>query len=107
MNERQARAVTLLEAYESVQPPDAAWSDEDRAWADRVAVEAADREMPPAEFVAQRAGHALQRLGAREPRLVRWAEQQRRHARWAIGLGVVAFAFGFVADRLDAGTRIN
>ena len=107
MNERQARAVTLLEAYESVQPPDAAWTDEDRAWADRVAVEAADREMPAAEFVAQRAGHALQRLGAREPRLVRWAEQHRRLGRWAIGIGVVAFAFGFVADRLDAGTRIN
>jgi hypothetical protein len=107
MNERQAREVTLLEAFESVRPPAASWSDDDRAWADRVAIEAAGGELRPADFVALRAGHALQRLGAREPRLVGWLARPRGSGRVLLLVGVVAFALGFVLDRLDPGRRIN
>ena len=62
MNEAAARQVTLLEAYETVQPASPSWSDDDRAWADRVAMEAAGAGATPDAFLAQRAGHAMQRL---------------------------------------------
>ena len=107
MNERQAREVTLLEAFESVRPPASSWGDDDRAWADRVAIEAAGGELRPADFVALRAGHALQRLGAREPRLVGWLARPRGSGRVLLLVVVVAFALGFVLDRLDPGRRIN
>jgi hypothetical protein len=107
IDERRARAIALLEAYETVEPRDAAWSDEDRAWADRVAVEAAGVEAPPAEFVAQRADHALQRLLPREPRLRRWLEARPARPRWALAVAGAAFAFGFFGERLDAGPHIN
>jgi hypothetical protein len=107
MNERQAREVTLLEAFETVRPPAAAWTDDDRAWADRVALEAAGGDLAPAGFVALRAGHALQRLGTREPRLVGWLARPAAFGRWLLAVGVAAFVVGLVLDRLDPAQRIN
>ena len=69
MDERRAREVTLLEAFETAQPASPSWSDDDRRWADRVALEAATPGSAPAAFVATRAGHAMQRLAPREPAL--------------------------------------
>ena len=62
MDERRAREVTLLEAFETMQPASPSWSDDDRRWADRVAVEAVRPGSAPDTFIATRAGHALQRL---------------------------------------------
>ena len=107
MNERQAREVTLLEAFETVRPPDPAWSDDDRAWADRVAAEAAGPDTGPDSFIAQRAGHALQRLGTREPRLVPWLARPMGLGRWGLVVVVAAFFCGLGLDRLDPGQRIN
>jgi hypothetical protein len=107
MNERQAREVTLLEAFETVRPPASAWTDDDRAWADRVALEAAGSTVAPVDFVALRAGHALQRLGSREPRLVAWLARPERVSRWLLGVGIAAFACGLVLDQLDPARRIN
>ena len=62
MNEAAARQVTRLEACESVQPASPHRSDDDRAWADHVAMEAVHAKATPDEFLAQRADPAMQRL---------------------------------------------
>ncbi|MEO7117311.1 MAG: hypothetical protein ABIZ18_15835, partial [Caldimonas sp.] len=107
MNERQARDVTWLEAFETARPLAPSWSDEDRSWADRVALEAVDPEAPIDEFVAQRAGHALQRLGPREPVLRRLAAQRAGGGVWMAVVALVAFGFGLAIDSIGNGQRID
>jgi len=107
MDERRAREVTLLEAFETAQPASPSWSDDDRRWADRVALEAATPGSAPAAFVATRAGHALQRLAPREPALARAQAQPAWRAGGLIAIALIAFALGIAADGLDSGRRIN
>jgi len=107
MDERRAREVTLLEAFETAQPASPSWSDDDRRWADRVALEAAMPGSAPAAFVATRAGHALQRLGPREPALARAQAQPAWRAGGLVAIALIAFALGIAADALDGGRRIN
>ena len=111
MNERQAREVTWLEAFETAQPAAASWSDDDRAWADRVALEAfsddASHDAAADAFVAGRASHALQRLGPREPALARGAGQLAWRSGWVVVIGVVAFILGVAADAIGSDQRIN
>ena len=71
MDERTALAATGLEAFETAQPRSPNWTDADRAWADRVALDAAPAGAPLEAFVGARARHALQRLAPREPALAR------------------------------------
>ena len=111
MNEAAARQVTLLEAYESVQPASPGWSDDDRAWADRVAMEAAGSAAgagaTPDEFLAQRAGHAMQRLAPRERAAARWLAQPLWRKRWGAIVAVVAFVLGLLADGVGSSQRVN
>jgi Protein of unknown function (DUF2868) len=107
MNERRARDVTWLEAFETAQPVAPSWSDADRAWADRVALEAVTAEAPADEFVAQRASHALQRLGPREPALQRLATHSAWRGRWLGVVALVAFACGIAADAIGSSQRID
>jgi hypothetical protein len=107
MDERRAREVTLLEAFETAQPASPSWSDDDRRWADRVALEAAPPGVAPAAFVATRAGHALQRLGPREPALARAQAQPAWRAGGLVAIALIAFALGIAVDALDNGRRIN
>lgn len=107
MDERRAREVTLLEAFETAQPPSASWSDDDRRWADRVALEAATSGTAPVEFVATRAGHALQRLAPREPALARTQAQPAWRAGGLVAIALIAFALGIAADAMSGGRRIN
>lgn len=109
MNEAAARQVTLLEAYESVQPASPSWSDDDRAWADRVAMEAAgsaERAAPDA-FLAQRAGHAMQRLAPREPAAARWLAQPLWRKPWGAVVVAAAFMLGLLADSVGSSQRVN
>ena len=46
MNERQAREATLLQAFESAEAGSTSWTDEDRRWVDRVALEAVGSAAP-------------------------------------------------------------
>ena len=63
-DERRARDVTWLEAFETAQPPSPSWSDADRRWADRVALDGAPRrQRRPTPSSPARPGHAMQRLG--------------------------------------------
>ncbi len=107
MDERSAREVTLLEAFETAQPTSPSWSDDDRRWADRVALEAATPGGAPAAFVATRAGHAMQRLAAREPALARSGARPATRAVGFVAIALIAFVLGIVADAIGSGRRIN
>jgi hypothetical protein len=107
MNEAAARQVTLLEAYERAQPASPSWSDDDRTWADRVALEAAGTQAAHDEFLAQRAGHAMQRLAPRERAAARWLGQPLWRSQWSVVVAVVAFALGLLADGIGSAQRVN
>ena len=107
MNEAAARQVTLLEAYESVQPASPSWGDDDRAWADRVAMEAAGAGATPDEFLAQRADPAMQRLVPREPAVARWLAQPLWRKHWGTVVAVVAIMLGLLTDGVGSSQRVN
>jgi len=107
MNERQAREATLLQAFESAEAPSPNWSDEDRRWADRVALEAVGSGAPTATFVAERAHHAMHRLLPRERAAARWLERRARLGAWSVALAVIAIVLGLLADPIGASQRIN
>jgi len=107
MNERRARDVTWLEAFETARPLAPSWGEDDRAWADRVALEAVAADASGDEFVAQRASHALQRLGPREPALDRIAARGAWHGGWIGVVALIAFALGVAADTIGASQRID
>jgi len=71
MNEAAAREVILVQAFETAQPVPTHWSEEDRAWATRIALDDAGAGGPEM-FIARRARHAMQRLGPREPAAASW-----------------------------------
>ena len=105
MDEDSARAVTLLQAFETAQPPSPSWSDDDRAWATRLALQdnAADAEA----FITRRAHHAMQRLGPREPTAAKWLAQRLWRGRW-VGWAVLAgLVAGMLADSIGSSQRIN
>jgi Protein of unknown function (DUF2868) len=107
MNEAAARQVTLLEAFERAQPASPSWGDDDRAWADRVALEVVGAQAPADEFVAQRAGHAMQRLASRERGVARWLAQPMWHRHWGVVVASVAFLVGLLADGVGGSQRVN
>jgi hypothetical protein len=106
MNETAAREVVLVQAFETAQPTPPSWSEEDRGWATRAALDDAGPGGAPA-FIARRAHHALQRLGPREPAVTAWLARRLWHRRWvgwALLIGLVAGAF---ADSIGSSQRIN
>ena len=107
MDERTALAATGLEAFETAEPRSPNWTDADRAWADRVALDAAPAGAPLEAFAGARARHALQRLGPREPALARLQGPSLREARWTVGAVVLAFVVGLLADGLAGSRHIN
>nr|HET7858620.1 DUF2868 domain-containing protein [Caldimonas sp.] len=107
MDERHAREVTCLEAFETARPESPSWTDDDRAWADRVALEAVPADAPADAYLAGRARHALQRLGPREPIVERIVREPMSKRAWTVVIVVVAFVLGVAADALGSGQRIN
>ena len=107
MHERHAREVTCLEAFETARPESPSWTDDDRAWADRVALEAVAADASADAYIAGRARHALQRLGPREPIVERIVREPMSRSGWTVVIVVVAFALGVAADAVGSGQRIN
>ena len=107
MNETTARRVLLIQAFETAAPNGPWWTAEDRQWASRVARESAGPTVTADTYLAQRAHHAMQRLGPRVPALARWVGQPGWRWQWllvAIALGLVA---GVAADSIGSAQRIN
>ncbi|GAB1388053.1 hypothetical protein MASR1M6_02340 [Rubrivivax sp.] len=107
LDERSARQVLLLRAYESADPPDPAWTAEDRDWATRVARASLPEDAAPTRFIAERARHAMQRLAPRET-AVRAALAARFAGRaWVIVTVLLGFAIGLAVDHIGPAQRIN
>lgn len=106
MNETRAREVLLLRAFETVQPAGPCWTDEDRAWATRLALQ--DGAAPDAEaFIVRRTGHAMQRLLPREPAAAKWHAQRLWKGRWVLWAMLAGALLGVLADSIGSGQRIN
>ncbi len=105
MDEDSARAAMLLQAFETAQPPSPSWSDDDRAWATRLALQdhAADAEA----FIARRAHHAMQRLAPREPVAAKWLAAPLWRARWVGWAALAGLIAGGLADSIGSSQRIN
>jgi hypothetical protein len=99
MNEQAAGQVLLLRAFET--GGNARWSDADRAWATRSALQAVGADAPAEAFLAARAQAALGRLGPQVPALPRW------HGGWAWGAAALGLAFGLLVDHIGSAQRIN
>lgn len=106
MNEDSARAVTLLQAFETAQPPSPHWLDEDRAWATRLALDEG-RDLPPAEFIARRGRHALARLGPREPAAAAWLARRLWDPQWLAWSVLAGGLLGLAADSIGGSRHIN
>lgn len=107
MNESSVREVLLLQAFETAEPCSPNWTDGDRSWATRVALENGGARIGGAAFIALRAHHAMQRLLPREPTAAAWLAQQAWRWRWVVWAVLVGFVLGLVAHGLDTSRRIN
>ena len=105
MNEDSARAVTLLQAFETAQPASPSWSDADRAWATRLALQ--DGSANPQAFIARRAQHAMQRLAPREPLAAKWLARRPWHSRGVAWAALAGLIVGLLADSIGSSQRIN
>ena len=106
MNEGAAREVVLVQAFETAHPLPPSWSEEDRAWATRLALEEAGPGGAQA-FIVRRAHHALQRLGPREPAAAAWLARRLWRWRWVIWAVLLGLALGVLADSIGGSQRIN
>lgn len=107
MNEERARAVTLLQAFETARPASLNWNDDDRAWATRLAQDDLPADAAHELFVTRRATHALQRLTPREPAVARWLSQRLWRPRWTLWAALLGFVVGIAADSIGSSQRIN
>jgi len=105
MNEAAASQVLLLRAYESTGFD--GWSDDDRAWASRSALQSVGEGAAADTFLAARAQAALTRLAPRDPLLARWQPVASWQGAWSVALALAAFAAGLLVDRIGSAQRIN
>jgi hypothetical protein len=106
MNEDSARAVTLLQAFETAQPASPLWSDEDRAWATRVALGEGEADGAEA-FIARRTRHAVERLAPREPAAAKWLARRLWNGRWVAWAVLAGLLLGLLADSIGSSQRVN
>jgi hypothetical protein len=106
MNETRAREVLLLQAFETVQPAGPCWTDEDRAWATRLALQDGAADSAEA-FIVRRAHHAMQRLLPREPTAAKWHARRLWKGRWVAWAMLAGALLGLLADSIGSAQRIN
>jgi hypothetical protein len=105
MNESAAGEVLLLRAFET--SGFARWTDEDRAWASRSALQAVGTDAPTEAFLAARAQAGLRRLEPRDPLLPRWRALRPWRSEWWWLAGLLGLVFGLLFDRIGASQHIN
>ena len=105
MNEAAAAQVVLLRAYEST--GFAPWTDDDRAWAGRAALQTVGADAAANEFLAARAQLGLQRLAPHDPQLARWRALRPWRVEALLAVVVLGFVLGVLVDRIGSLQRIN
>ena len=99
MNEAAASDVLLLGAFES--SGFARWSDADRAWATRSALQTVGSTAPAEVFLAARARAGLSRLDAQALTWPRW------RSAWAGLVAALGLGLGLLVDHIGSAQRIN
>ena len=107
MNEARAREATLLQAFETALPASPSWSDDDRRWASRLALQDTVAATTSDDFIACRTRHAMQRLAPREPALAHALARRLWRLRWVGAVVAAAFTVGVLADSIGSSQRIN
>lgn len=112
MNENSALEVTLLQAFETAQPASVNWTDDDAAWASRLAngdakVVESSSGSGADSYVARRAHHAMQRLLPREVNAANWLKLRGSGGTMLALVGAAAFVLGLLADSIGSAQRIN
>jgi hypothetical protein len=105
MNEPAAGQVLLLRAFETTDYT--RWTDEDRAWASRSALQAVGTEATDEAFLTARAQAGLRRLEPLDPLLPRWRALRPWRGGWAwlaVGVGLL---LGVAFDRIGSAQTIN
>ena len=97
--------MTLLQVFETAQPASPSWSDVDRAWASRLALQDGSADAPT--FIARRAQHAMKRLAPREPGAAKWLARRLWHWRWVAWAMLAGVMVGVLADSIGSSQRIN
>jgi hypothetical protein len=105
MNEPAAAQVLLLRAFETT--GFARWTDEDRAWASRSALQAVGTEAPAEAFLAARAQAGLRRLEPLDPLLPRWRALRPWRAEWAWLALAFGLLLGLAVDRIGSAQLVN
>ncbi|MFO1218141.1 MAG: DUF2868 domain-containing protein [Burkholderiaceae bacterium] len=105
MDERRARQLVLVQAFDAADSP--LWTPEDRDWASRLAAQTAPAAASPEALLAERAHHAVQRLAPRDAGVRRWIERSPWRWRWLFGAAAVGAAFGLLADLLGREPHID
>ena len=105
MNEAAARQVVLVQAFDGAETP--LWTREDAAWATRLATQALGPDAPADQLLAERARHALQRLGPRDRGVRRWLERPLWRWLWVPLAALVGAVAGLGADLLDRHQIVN
>ena len=104
--ESAARRVLLVQAFETGREA-RQWSIDDRHWATRLARESWAGSELPAQAIAQRADHALQRLTPRHPAIAQALSLRLWNGRWtamAVAIGLLA---GLLLDVFGGTQHIN
>lgn len=105
MNERAAADVLLLRAFETGGFD--GWSDADRAWATRSALQAVGGDAPAEAFLAARAQAGLGRLEALDPLLPRWRALRPWRGAWPWLALAAGLLLGLLIDHIGSAQRIN
>ena len=105
LSEPRAREIVLVQAFDQNLGP--LWTAEDRAWASRLALETAGTAAAPAQFLAERARNALQRLAPRDAAVRRWLDKPAWRQRWIVAALAAGLLLGLALDSLGGSQRIN
>jgi Protein of unknown function (DUF2868) len=110
-DEKAAREVLLLQAFETARSPTSVWSPDDRAWVNRLAAQEIEKSLDAAaqhdQFILRRAHHAMQRLLPRVGVVSDWAGQTYWQPLWWLVALCLGGVLGLVADGLSHNTQIN
>jgi len=106
LDEDSARSLCLLRACEDGPADAALWSPEDAGWASRLADETAGA-AADANWLAERARHAQQRLLPRRAALARLFANRGWSLRWAVLATLAGLGFGILADMAGPAQRIH
>lgn len=105
--EDSARQVLLVQAFDTAPVSQGVWTAQDRAWATRLTRETVPAGTPPAQLLAERARHALQRLQPRHAGVATTLARRLGGPAWLLGAALLGVAVGLLMDAIGSSQRIN